>query len=1766
MIKTILRRTGKVLLWIVGILLLLVVLLAIAIQLDPVQQWLTGKVETIAAEQLGTEVSIGRIGLDIPTNAYVKDVWVDNPDGERILTLAYLEVGMNMWGLLKKQISISKVQVSGLKARVITTDSTSNIQFLLDKFMLVDTSAAQEDPAITTTDTTAAAAWGIEVSNLSLMLDSIDVVYQDDPTALALALDLGVLTGKTGRMDLLAGRFGIDRLQLEDTDIAVKLGVTETDTTAAPAALDYLVQLGRLGIRRTSLTLAMDSLDLETYIESTDLEDAELKLAELIDFSAGTFALTDSRFKVDIPAPPIPQADAVDFNHLELTGVNTELTDIRYVGDSLHLRLRQLAARERSGLEVTRTEGVVDYSPRFIGLENFLLRTTDSELNSKSLAVVLDLTEGVNLEEIAINADLNGYVGLRDVGRLAPDLRKNDIVGGNLGKRLEFLVDARGNGRRVNITRIRVDGPGMHLIASRGRVDYPFDTDRLAAVLNLDELEVRPGPILPLLPDTLLPADIVWPDRIVANGRFDYANDGIDLTLYALEQRGAGQGVLNSRVQVGGRFVGLTSYPNSRVDMILDTLLATKKTLLAYLPPSALPEGYKLPEFVRGSGSVKGPMERLVVDLNLSLPGESTTASINGTIVNALEPDKLNLDINVSNLRVAALDVNAILPDSLLPAYLKLPDLQITNAQISGSLDDLTFNLPLTTSNGKWDIKGRYNPNDLNVDLAIQDLDLAELFTGSYADTIRTLDLKPLSITATAKGKLEPTMQLAIQLNVNEQGRGELVDLSGTVDDQTYTAEFAFKNEDLLGNGNAFYTVGPDSVASVKAVFNLDRIDMQRWDLTEVPVMVEMKLRAESVGLDPYNLEGRVEIDDFIIRTDESSSFVDSMVVLASMHDSNNEVTVRSDLLDADLNGVFDPLAVGPELSRFIRGYWEEQVDQPDPMESGRNLNFNLNLKRTRPLTSGLIAGLEELSPTTINFTYQDANPGLLLEVRLPRLKYTSIEIDSLVMDAAGDTTLLTYEANIKDVNFSDALVLGRSRFSGKNEDGQLRAEFRVWNKTDSLRHHLNLLLDPETDTIRVALAENQRINYQEWSVPPTNQILLAGPTLLINDFALTYQDQALRAETTEPNNVAVSFENFDLTTISRLLNSEEELVGGILNGDAAINDIMTSPVISSEVRVDSLAVFETLMGKLEAEVTTENEQVYRVDLGLTEAGNQVQIDGTYALSGDLDLRANLQKFQLESLEAFSVGYLQRTEGYLTGDIQIGGSTTAPRLNGDLRFVEAKLGISLLGGQFAIGENPIRFNGPNISMDGFALIDSLGNRATFDGNVVLNSVTDVDFDLTADANCFLALNSTADDNPDYYGKLFADAQVRITGDLTLPVVTVVARACEGSDITYVYTAPEAGLQTADGTMRFIQKFEWQNVLRRGTRPDSVKIEQSGFDLTLDLAVTPDVQVTVVVDPISGQNFVGRADGDLTLNIFPDGRQEMVGRVELTEGTYDFILQGLRREFVVVEGSSVNFTGEVINPQLDLEIRHAVKTQPLPLVQRLNESADVTGLRRDQTFYVVINLKGDLQASNLTTDVTYPEDVYGNVGYQSISAALAQLRQDQSRITSTAFSLLAFQSFNIPIVDQGTGGGNLVGTTINNALSGYLNNLANKYIGFVELDFGLDSYENAQGEQNTNLRVSLRKTLFDDRVVISVDGVTNSDGDDAGNGQSYLDNLTLEYLIDEKGQFRAKIFNDRDRDALVGGNVIRFGGRLVFAKDFERINWFGNDNKKKNDGK
>ena len=72
------------------------------------------------------------------------------------------------------------------------------------------------------------------------------------------------------------------------------------------------------------------------------------------------------------------------------------------------------------------------------------------------------------------------------------------------------------------------------------------------------------------------------------------------------------------------------------------------------------------------------------------------------------------------------------------------------------------------------------------------------------------------------------------------------------------------------------------------------------------------------------------------------------------------------------------------------------------------------------------------------------------------------------------------------------------------------------------------------------------------------------------------------------------------------------------------------------------------------------------------------------------------------------------------------------------------------------------------------------------------------------------------------------------------------------------------------------------------------------------------------------------------------------------------------------------------------------------------------------------------------------------------------------------------------------------------------------------------------------------------LIISIDGKASAEADKSDSeAQTFLDNVTVEYALTPDGRFRIKVYNQQDYDDFLGGTGVKYGGALVFSKDFAK---------------
>ena len=296
---------------------------------------------------------------------------------------------------------------------------------------------------------------------------------------------------------------------------------------------------------------------------------------------------------------------------------------------------------------------------------------------------------------------------------------------------------------------------------------------------------------------------------------------------------------------------------------------------------------------------------------------------------------------------------------------------------------------------------------------------------------------------------------------------------------------------------------------------------------------------------------------------------------------------------------------------------------------------------------------------------------------------------------------------------------------------------------------------------------------------------------------------------------------------------------------------------------------------------------------------------------------------------------------------------------------------------------------------------------------------------------------------------------------------------------------------------------------------------------------------------------------------PNGRMTLSGVYDVEGGHYEMNLYNLvNRRFELSPESRVTWSGDPFDAKLDVKAIYTVKASASPLMAPVTSGADPSVKNKYKQvlpFNVYLNIDGQLTQPVIGFDIDMPEDEQGAIGGQ-VYGRLQQVNTQQDELNRQVFSLLVLGRFYPEPGSDGSSGGfaTVARDNLNDAISDQLNVFSDKLLGNtgVELDFGLDSYTDYQGEtaqQRTQLDIAAQKKLFDDRLIVRVGSEVDLQGSSSSNEPvPLIGNVTLEYLLTKNGRYRLKGFRRNQFENIVDGQTIVSGIALIFTQEFNKF--------------
>ncbi|HEX8576881.1 MAG TPA: translocation/assembly module TamB domain-containing protein [Flavobacterium sp.] len=564
------RKAGKVILWIVGIVLGLFLLIVIALQIPPVQQFVKNKAVTYLEGKIKTKVAIDRIEIGLPKKIILEGVYFEDQKKDTLLAGKKLAVNISLFELINNKVEINSVELEGIVANINRNKQAQfNFDYIIKAF-------ASDKPKDTT-------GTPMEFTINKIALDKIKIKYNDAITKNNIDLNLNHLDTKIKTFDLQKMKFSIPNFTIDGLQLLLDQGLVATsnvpDQKKPAAGPDIQLALGTINLSQIKLNYSNEASRLKTAVAlqklSVDVNQIDLK-NQILDFKtiqlSGTKAVLDigkedtrematvagSKTKSkgwnvkindasfdrvnfafnDQNATPVQKG--MDYKHLGLTNLTLKANTINYSAETISGNIDGLSVNDKSGLEIESLKTAFFYGQKGASLRKLYLKTPQTLIQDEINITYPSLASlSKNPGAIGIDAHLdNSTLGFKDILLFVPTLSKSNPFKDNPYAILLINSTISGKLDNLYIPNLEISGLGTTKVSASGRITGLPDVKTAYFDFNIRNLQSGSKDLNGFLPKNTIPNTIQLPANFATTGTFKGTINNFDTDLNLVSSYG----------------------------------------------------------------------------------------------------------------------------------------------------------------------------------------------------------------------------------------------------------------------------------------------------------------------------------------------------------------------------------------------------------------------------------------------------------------------------------------------------------------------------------------------------------------------------------------------------------------------------------------------------------------------------------------------------------------------------------------------------------------------------------------------------------------------------------------------------------------------------------------------------------------------------------------------------------------------------------------------------------------------------------------------------------------------------------------------------------------------------------------------------------------------------------------------------------------------------------------------------------------------------
>ena len=1132
--------------------------------------------------------------------------------------------------------------------------------------------------------------------------------------------------------------------------------------------------------------------------------------------------------------------------------------------------------------------------------------------------------------------------------------------------------------------------------------------------------------------------------------------------------------------------------------------------------PDAFKDAYPFRPLVVQAGTEGNLKSMQISRFKIDLPGAFSLDG-GGELYNLMDSVTRSAAIDLK-MRTGNLNFLTALADMKPGAPLVIPDSMLLDARLGMEGPKYDARLQLKEKEGRLNLTANLNTNTevYSADLKIEDLQVNHFLphdsiyelTTSLSARGRGLDFTSYRSVATVNASIDKLHYADYRISG--------IELSGAVKNAVATAQLTSDNALLKMKADAEYHLAhryPDG----KVELDVTSLDTEK--------LVGVSLGKEKVLAFQFTGEVRKE------RVFTHLTSGDLKLNLSAR--AGLEPLIRQSTHFADI---------------LMRQLDNKELNHAELRKALPTAIFSFSAGRNNPMAWYL---------ATQKISYQDASVkigcapdwGINGKASLHALKIDTLQLDTIFLTLKQDTSRISLHGGVingpknPQISFKSILT-GEIR----DKDAELTAQYINDKGKTGLLFGVNakplyggrgkgngiaLTLIPEEPVI--AFHKFRFEEHHNWIYLHNNMRVYANVDMQDNE-GMGIRMQSLPSDTVSLQNMDVELRRIRLDELFSILPYMPDITG-LLSAEAHYIQTENSLELSAEASIDELTYERQRIGDVSLGATWlpgEAGKQY-VNTYLTHEGTEIMVaDGALypTISGkdSIVVNSTLEHFPLTIANVFVPDQVVTLSGDMDGDLHITGYTDTPLINGGLSLDSVSVYARQADARFTFDNRPIQVQNNRIVFDKFAIYTTSKNPFSIDGYVDFRDMSRPMANLKLFAENYTLLNAKRTKESMVYGKVFVDLDATVRGPLEALMMRGNVNLLGNTDVTYVLTDSPLTVQDRLSDLVTFTSFADTTSLNKEEVPT---LSLGGLDMIMTVHIDPAVRLKADLSADRSSRVELEGGGDLSLQYTPQGDLTLTGRYTLTGGMMKYALPVIPlKEFQIQNGSYVDWTGNPMDPLLNFRATERMRASV----------SQEDGTSRMVNFDISIVVKNRLDNLSLAFEIDAPDDA-------SVQNQLAGMGPDER--SKQAVAMLATGIF---LADSGSGGGmnlNMV-AALNSVLASQIKALTGNMKN-ASLSFGVEDHDDSDaGGKRTDYSFRYSQRLFNDRFQIVLGGKVSTGANATNDVESFIDNISLEYRLDQSGTRYIRLFHNKNYESVFEGEITETGVGLVLRKKMDRL--------------